>query len=91
MANGDIVRKGLNKLYVEFDNQLYQINGKSGEVFEARQRQFALDGTYGELIQVIAGAQLQNNLPVKLAWSGIKNSMGDFVSVYPPVNPISKE
>lgn len=92
--NGDIVngKKFPNRQYVEFEQNYYRINHPdAGEEIPYRQMQFCLDGTYGELVRVVANAMQSNGFPVRMAWQGIKNSLGDYVSVCPPVTPLTKE
>jgi hypothetical protein len=85
--NGDIIKRGKNDeaVYVEYGGKYHRINLKSaGDSISARQKQFALDGTYGELVKTVTNAMQQNGFEVRVAWSGIINALGDFGSVYPP-------
>lgn len=87
--NGDIVRRGKRNeiVFVEYDGLYYCIsNERAGASMEERQLRQCLNGEHGDLVQIVTNAMQSNGYKVRVAWSGIMNSLGDFGSVYPPVN-----
>lgn len=79
------------KIVVDDDGLVYRIHADGGgndggyAVLGGRQAGHALDGSYGRLAQVIATAQVDQGVPVCMAWQGVVNGMGDHAALLPPL------
>lgn len=61
-----------------------------GEI-DGRQVGFVLSGGYGEVVQAWARAAQEVGAPLRFAWRGVINSLGDHASVSPPWKPQARD
>lgn len=83
------VLQAQNGYYLVWGDKAYRLDHPTnGDKIPGRQADHCLRGRYGPLVQAIAEAQLALGLPIRMAWRGVVNSLGDYAEVFPPTLPV---